>query len=349
MMKAAIFHGPGDLRVAELPRPTIREGELLVETAACAMCGSDLRTYRYGARNITPPVVLGHEISGTIVEVGHAVTGYVVGQRVAVAPAVPCGECAFCERGIETMCDRLRSIGYEFDGGFAEFLVVPATAVRAGCVNPIPENLSFIEAAVAEPLACVINAQEIVNVGSEDTVAILGAGPIGCLHANLARIRGARRIILADLRPERLRQAAEFGADVLVDASAEDVGERVSKESGGVGASVVIVAAPSHRAQEQGVAMAAKRGRINLFGGLPKSDPLIHLDANLVHYRELSVVGSYGSRPVHNRMALELLASGRIRASRLIGLVLPLDRVLDGLTAVERGVVLKVVVCPSEG
>jgi L-iditol 2-dehydrogenase len=346
MMKAAIFHGPDDLRVAELPRPTIGENELLVQTAACAVCGSDLRTYRFGARNITPPVILGHEISGTIVQAGRAVTGYVVGQRVAVAPAVPCGECAFCQRGIETMCERLRSIGYEFNGGLAEFVAVPATAVRAGCVNPIPENLSFVEAALAEPLACVINAQEIVNVGPHDTVAILGAGPIGCLHANLARVRGVRRIILADLRPERLRLAGAFGADVLIDASAEDVGERVFAETDGLGASVVIIAAPSHRAQEQGVAMAAKRGRVNLFAGLPKTDPFIQLDANLVHYRELSIVGSYGSRPVHNRLALELLASGCIRASALIGLVLPLDRVLDGLTAVEQGTVLKVVVCP---
>jgi L-iditol 2-dehydrogenase len=346
MMKAAVFHGPDDLRVAELPRPTIGDDELLVQTAACAVCGSDLRTYRFGARNITPPVVLGHEISGTIAEVGRSVTGYGVGQRVAVAPAVPCGECAFCRRGIETMCDRLRSIGYEFNGGLAEFVAVPATAVRAGCVNPIPENLSFVEAAVAEPLACVINAQEILNLGPEDTVAILGAGPIGCLHANLARVRGARRIMLADLRAERLRLAAAFGADVLIDASVEDVGERVAAETGGAGATVVIVAAPSHRAQEQGVTLAAKRGRVNLFAGLPKTDPFIRLDANLVHYRELSVVGSYGSRPAHNRTALELLASGCIRTAALIGLVLPLDRVLDGLTAVEQGTVLKVVVCP---
>jgi L-iditol 2-dehydrogenase len=346
MMKAAIFHGPDDLRVAELPRPTIGDDELLMQTAACAVCGSDLRTYRFGARNITPPVVLGHEISGTIVQVGRSVTGYVVGQRVAVAPAVPCGDCAFCRRGIETMCDRLRSIGYEFNGGLAEFMAVPASAVRAGCVNPIPEKLSFVEAAVAEPLACVINAQEIVKLGPDDSVAILGAGPIGCLHANLARIRGVRRIMLADLRPERLRLATGFGADVLIDASVDDVVERVFAETGGVGASVVIVAAPSQRAQEQGVAMAAKRGRVNLFAGLPKTEPFIRLDANLVHYRELSVVGSYGSRPVHNRMALELLASGRIHTSALIGLVLPLDRVLDGLAAVEQGAVLKVVVCP---
>jgi L-iditol 2-dehydrogenase len=345
-MKAAIFHGPGDLRISEVTQPAIAADELLVKTAACAVCGSDLRTYRFGARNITEPVVLGHEISGTIAEIGAATTQFSVGQRVAIAPAVPCGECGYCRRGIETMCDHLRSIGYEFNGGLAEYVVVPATAVRAGCVNLIPDNVSFTEAAIAEPLACVINAQELVGVGEADTVVILGAGPVGCLHANLARIRGARRVMLVEIRPERLRLAEGFDVDLVIDGSREDVRTRVMQETDGHGASVVIVAAPSHRAQEEAVTLAAKRGRINLFGGLPKTDPFVRLDANLVHYRELFVIGSYGSRPVHNRMALNLLASGRIETSKLIGLILPLDRVLEGLRAVEEGTVLKAVVCP---
>jgi L-iditol 2-dehydrogenase len=344
-MKAAVFHGPGDLRVAEMPRPQVGDAEVLLQIGACALCGSDVRTFRHGARNINRPVVLGHELSGTIVEIGAAVSGYRTGQRVAVAPAIPCGDCVYCRRGVETMCERLRSIGYEFDGGLAEFMAVPASAVRAGCVNPVPDAVPFAEAAIAEPLACIINAQELLSVGEGDTVAVIGAGPVGCLHAGLARVRGASAVVLVDMRAERLKIAEAF-ADLTIDASREDVHARVLETTHGLGASVVIVAAPSHRAQEQAIFLAARRGRINFFGGLPKADPIISLDANAVHYRELTIVGSYGSRPDHNRQALRLVAGGRLPIRSLIGLELPLDRVMEGLLAVEQGRVMKVVVRP---
>lgn len=345
-MKAAVFYGPADMRVGDVPRPAIGEREVLVKVAACAVCGSDVRTFRHGARNISKPVILGHEISGTVAEIGAELSGFTIGQRVAVAPAIPCGDCRYCRDNAETMCERLQSIGYEFDGGLAEFLSVPASAVRAGCVNTVPDHVSFDEAAIAEPLACVINAQERTGVGGGDTVVVMGAGPVGCLHVALAKVRGAAKTILIDIRPERLTLAAPFGADVLIDGSREDVRARVLGETGGGGASVVIVAAPSNRAQEQSVTLAARRGRINFFGGLPKTDPIIALDANIVHYRELSIVGSYGSRPAHNRMALDLIASGKLRTQPLIGLQLPLDRVVYGLHAIEEGRVLKVIVRP---
>jgi L-iditol 2-dehydrogenase len=218
--------------------------------------------------------------------------------------------------------------------------------VRAGCVNAVADGLTSTEAALAEPLACVINGQELLDVGPEDDVVVLGAGPVGCLHASLAKVRGARKVLMADLRPERLELARPFGADVFIDASREDVRQRVLDDTEGHGASVVIVAAPSRAAQEQAVTLAAKRGRIDFFGGLPKSDPHITLDANRVHYRELSIMGAYGSRPDHNRQALELVASGRVRVVGLVGLVLPLDRLHEGLEAVATGSVLKVVVTP---
>jgi L-iditol 2-dehydrogenase len=345
-VRAAVFYGPGDLRLEERPRPHVADDEVLLKVEACAVCGSDARTFRFGASNITAPVVIGHEVAGTLAEVGRAVTDYARDQHVAVAPAIPCGDCRFCRRGAETMCDRLRSIGYEFDGGFAEYMAVPASAVRAGCVNAVPGGLSSTEAALAEPLACVINGQELLDVGPEDDVVVLGAGPVGCLHASLAKVRGARKVLMADLRSERLELARPFGADVFVDASREDVRQRVLDETAGHGASVVVVAAPSRAAQEQAVTLAAKRGRIDFFGGLPRSDPYISLDANLVHYRELAIMGAYGSRPAHNREALELLARGRIRVADLVGLVLPLERVHEGLEAISGGSVLKVVVKP---
>lgn len=358
-MKAAVFYGPGDLRLEEVPIPVISDREILVEVEACAICGSDLRTYRHGARNITHPVIMGHEVTGTIVEVGRALRGergngsapdagrgFFKGQRVAVAPAIPCEECSYCQRGIQTMCDHLRSIGYEFDGGFARYLLVPYSAVKAGCLNPIPPNLSFVDATLAEPLACAINAQELLETGMDDTVAIVGAGPLGCLHADLAKIRGARRVIQIDLREERLKLAERFGADVFINGAHEDVESRVLQETGGGGASVVIVAAPSAQAQELAVRLAAKHGRVDFFGGLPKSQPFINLNANLVHYRELFIMGAYGSKPRQNRLALELLAAGRIHASALIGMVVGLEEIKPALEAVSQGKILKAVVQP---
>lgn len=346
-MKAAVFYGPQDLRFEERPLPVPQENELLIRVGACAICGTDLRTYRFGAANITQPVVIGHEIAGTVVEAGAAVTGWAAGDRVAVAPAVPCCECAYCRRGIHTMCDSLRSIGYQFDGGFAEYMIVPWAAVRAGCVNRIPDNLTLEEATLAEPLACAINGQELLGVGLDDTVAILGAGPLGLMHADLAKVRGAGKVILVDVLEHRLELARAFAADVLLNGEREDVAARVREETEGAGASVVIVAAPSARAQEQALTLAAKRGRVSFFGGLPKNNPCASLNSNLIHYRELFIMGAYGSMPRHNRMALDLLASGRINAASLIGLVVPLEQLLEGFEAAAQGRVLKVVVRPE--
>jgi L-iditol 2-dehydrogenase len=245
------------------------------------------------------------------------------------------------------MCDNLRSIGYQFHGGFAEYMVVPSSAIQAGCVNAIPDNLSFEEATLAEPLACVINGQELLGVGAGDTVVILGAGPIGCLHANLAKIRGARKVILADIQPRRLELARGFGADVLIDNKKEGLRDRVLQETEGAGASVVIVAAPSAAAQEESLTLAAKHGRVSFFGGLPKSNPFISFNSNLVHYKELFVMGAYGSAPRHNVAALELLAAGKIHTANLIGLLVPLERIKEGMEAVAEGRVLKAIVRPG--
>jgi len=346
-VKAAVFHGPNDLRLENLPVPAIAQDQLLLKVEACAICGSDLRTYRFGASNITEPVTLGHEIAGTIVQAGGALTGFCPGQRVAVAPAIPCLECRYCRQGMETVCDNLRSIGYQFHGGFAEFMAVPFSAVKAGCVNTIPEGLSFAEATLAEPLACAINGQELLNVGPADTVVILGAGPLGCLHADLARIRGACKVILTDLRQQRLELARQFAADVFINAQQENVEAKVLEETGGVGASVVIVAAASGAAQQQALALAAKHGRVSFFGGLPKTSPFTSINANLIHYRELFVMGAYGSKPKHNRQALELLASGQVHASSLIGMLAPLDRIEEAMEAVAQGALLKAIVQPN--
>ena len=314
---------------------------------ACGTCGTDVKIFHFGHANITLPRVMGHEVAGEIVEVGAGVDAWRAGDRVQVIAAIPDGECFQCRRGFQTVCEHLESIGYHYDGGFAEFMRVPAKVLAVDGVNRIPEEVEAAEAAVTEPLACVLNGQELANVRDGDSVVVVGAGPIGCLHVRLARARGAAQVTLIDVNPSRLELAARVEPDAMIDGSSTDPIAAVLDQTDGRGADVVITAAASKPAQEQALAMAMPRGRVSLFGGLPKDDPIIRSDSNLIHYRELSVVGAYGSAPRHNREALQLIASGRVPVADLLTDRLPLDRVADALHMVERGEGIKVVIEPN--
>jgi L-iditol 2-dehydrogenase len=246
-----------------------------------------------------------------------------------------------------TVCPNQESMGYHYDGGFAEYMVVPAKVLAVNGVNHIPSSLSFAEASVAEPLACVLNGQTLARVGEGDDVVVMGSGPIGCLHVRLARARGAARVFLVDINAERLAHAAGLvHPDATVVASETDVVEAVGKLTDGRGADVVITAAASGKAQEQAIAMAARQGRISFFGGLPKDDPVIACDANLVHYRELTIVGANGSSPAHNAEALRLIASGEVPVADLITHRLGLEDALDAFAIVARGEAIKVTIEP---
>jgi L-iditol 2-dehydrogenase len=265
---------------------------------------------------------------------------------VQVIAAIPDGTCHYCQRNQETVCENLESMGYQYDGAFAEYMRVPKKVLDRDGVNRIQEHVSYEAAALTEPLACVLNGQEIAGVGKEDEVVILGAGPIGCLHVRLARARGARSVTLIDVNQLRLDLAARSEPDAMINGSEEDAVETVRKLTDGRGADVVITATGAGPAQEQALEMAARRGRISLFGGLPKDKPIIRFDSNLVHYRELFVVGAYGSAPRHNRDALGLISSGDVVVDDLITHRLPLDEVKEGIGTVTTGEGLKVVVGP---
>ena len=343
-MKAALLQDIGRLEVAEVRKPRAPEGGILIKVGACAICGTDVKVYRHGHRLIKPPRITGHEIAGVVVEVGKGVEGVQKGDRVAIAPVVSCGNCRPCRQGYITMCDNLKAIGYHFDGGFAEYMVVPPEAVRAGCVNKVPDGLSVEEAALAEPLACCINAQELARVGLGQTVLVIGAGPIGILNIQLAKALGAVKTILADISPARLQMSSFVEAEAMVDLAKEKLPERIKDETGGAGADVVIVACAARPALEGALALAAKRGRVCFFGGLPKDDPMIAFNANDLHYKELTVVGNHGSTPLQNRLALDLLGSGRVNASALITHKIGIEEILKGLEITEKAEGLKVIV-----
>lgn len=346
-MKVVRFHAPGDVRIEDAPEPTPGPTDVKIRVRACSTCGTDVKISRFGHHHIAPPRVMGHEIAGEIVEVGADVTGWQPGDRVQVIAAIPCGQCAECRRGRMTVCPNQVSMGYHFDGGFAEHMVVPHNVLAVDGLNRIPEGLSFAEASVAEPLACVLNGQNLAGVGESDDVVVVGSGPIGCLHVRLARSRGAARVFLVDLNRERLDLAANLvQPDAAICGAETDVVDAVLKLTEGRGADVVITATAAGVAQEQAVQMSARQGRISFFGGLPKDKPVISLDSNLVHYRELTIVGANGSSPEHNKEALRLIANGSVPVADLITHRLPLDRALDAFGIVARGEAIKVTIEP---
>jgi L-iditol 2-dehydrogenase len=318
-MKAILVRAPMDFGLQDVPKPECPPAGLLLEVAACGLCGSDLRTLRSGHRKVTLPWILGHEISGQIAELGTRYQGpWQQGDRLSVAPLVYCGQCDFCQSGQYELCEGYREIAQAWPGGFAEYLAVPEEAIHRGTIRLVPEGLDMSLAAIAEPVSSCIHAQEKGAVGLGDTVVVIGTGPVGCIHIALARARGADTVLAVDINEHRLAQAGRFHPDALIDASENDVLNEIRKLTNGRGAEVVITANPSPQAQVQAVEIARKGGRILLFGGLPKTDSRPPIDMNLVHYNALHLIGTTIFAPRHHRQALQLLADGRIDGNALI-------------------------------
>jgi L-iditol 2-dehydrogenase len=347
IMKAAFLQELGRLEIRDTARPEPGPGEVLVRVRACGICGSDLRSFRHGHHALRLPAILGHEISGEVAALGAGVTGLLVGQHVALTPAVSCGHCDACLNGHPNRCPDLLSIGENLPGGLAEYVLAPARSLEGGFLLPVPAEVSDDAASLVEPLSCILNGQELAGIGLGDNVVVIGLGPVGCMHIAVARQRGAQRIIASDVSAERLRRAHPFGADAYLDGSQQDIVAAVREMTAGQGADVVIVACPSGQAQVQAVQMAALGGRISLFGGLPKDKPVIPLDANLVHYRELRITGAFGMTSRHVRMALQLAAKGFIDTRHLVTHHFPLDEAAQAFEAAADSASLRVIVNPA--
>lgn len=348
-MLALRFYAPEDLRLEDVPEPTCGTDEVKIRVKNCSTCGTDVKIRKNGHQNLTPPRIIGHEIAGEVVEVGSGVAGdWKPGDRVQVIAAVPCGKCHECRKGWMAVCQNQTSVGYQYDGGFAEYMIVPREVLAVDGMNRIPDGVGFAEASAAEPFACAINAQEQLGIEPGDDVVIFGAGPIGCLHVRIARgVHRAGRVILVDINSERLKMSADaVQPDVVINASEVNIVEEILKLTDGRGADVVITATPANITQEQAVSMAARNGRISFFGGLPKTNPTITLDSNLVHYRQLHIHGANGSAPEHNRRALDYIASGEVPVADLITRRIRLRDVMDAFGIVERGEAIKVTVEP---
>ncbi len=346
-MLAAVYEDIENISVKQVRDPETPVGGVLLKVKSGAICGSDLRTYHHGSKFFKPPWIIGHEIAGEVIEVDKNVTSVEVGDRVTVAAGVPCGTCRACTQGWTHLCTEVMAHGFHYPGGFAEYMPVTARGVEQNALSKISDHVHYNQAVLAEPLSCVINGQQLVNVSLGDTVVVIGAGPIGCMHVEVARARGAMKIILIEQNKLRLRQAEAFGADVYIDASTEDSVARVLELTNNLGADVVISACPAKIAQAQAVEMAALRGRVSFFGGLPKTDSIAPIDGNIIHYKELAIFGAFASSPAQNKLALAMISRGQINTDAIVTHQLSLTEIEKGIGLMERGEALKVVLIPD--
>jgi len=347
-MKAAVYYGPGDIRVEERPEPKCEAGGLVVRVRCCAICGTDLKLATVGNPRCHPPRIIGHEMVGEIVHAGQDVRGFAAGDRITLATTVACGECPYCARNLGNLCPNAKPISYDYDGAFAEYLAIPRAAVSGGNVIKVPDSVDDEYAALAEPLSCAINAQELAGVGSGDKVLIIGGGPLGALHAALAKAIGAADVAVVERSELRLSLLRKIEGLTVIDGVHEDVSQVVSERTSGLGADVVIVCAPTRQAQEDSLQYARKGGAISLFASLPKGEADITLDSRAIHYGELRVVGASDSRPEHVRRAIELMAGGKIDLRGIVTHRVSLEDIHQGLELMKNTQSLKVMVYPRE-
>ncbi|MDY6912936.1 MAG: alcohol dehydrogenase catalytic domain-containing protein [Planctomycetota bacterium] len=346
-MLAAILHGQNDLQIEEVPKPQISPDEVLLRCKAVSICGTDMRIYRFGHKDLPDETkrILGHELAGEVAEVGQNVKGTREGTRVAVAPNFGCGICKMCQRGWFHLCPDYGAIGLTVDGGMAEYVRIPKIALQQGCLLEMPAGLSFEEAAINEPFACVYNGYTRCPTRPADVVLIVGAGPIGIMHIQMSRLAGAAKIIIADIIASRLKLARRLGADETV-TNRKDLVDSVMELTGRRGADVVITACPSPEVQEMVVDLAADHGRVNFFGGLPKGKERINLNSNLIHYKELTITGSHGCCTYHCRKALELQGSKSVDLKPVVTNVFKLSEAKQAMAAALEGKGLKTVLQP---
>ncbi len=346
-MKAVVVNAPGDFGVYEIDKPICPEGGMLVKVIACGLCGSDLRTLRSGHHRIELPFTIGHEISGEVEQLGNNYSGnWEIGDKLAISPLAYCGKCNFCRGGKFELCNNYKEIGQHWQGGLAEYIAIPEEAVRLGTILKIPDGLDPDIATLVEPLSSCVNAQEAGEVGLGDVVVIIGAGPIGTFHVELARARGAETVIVADISDDRLKLMEQYQPDFLIDSTKIDLVSEIRKITNGYGADVVITANPAPESQIQAVQMAKKGGRILLFGGLPKEKSTPQIDMNIVHYNALKLIGTTIFSPRHNQIALKLVADGKISGDKFISHIMPLNNFVEGAKLALAGKARKVVFKP---
>jgi L-iditol 2-dehydrogenase len=324
-MMAAVLYGKEHLQVEPVAVPTIESGDILVRVKVALTCGTDVKVFRrgYHARMIVPPAVFGHELAGDVVAVGEDVTNFTVGQRVVAANSAPCGECFFCKRGLENLCEDLLFN----NGAYAQYIRIPARIVQRNTYL-IPDRVGYQDAALVEPLACVVRGFEESAPQAGDTVAIVGLGPIGLMFVKLAKLYGCR-VIAVGRRKTQLDRAAALGADELIVAGEHSDPVKTTREmTHGRGVDIAIEAVGKPETWQWAVNMVRRGGTVNFFGGCP-NESKVNLDTALLHYSEITCKASFHHTPAYIRKALELVCAGHITASVFVNKEEPLANLLE--------------------
>jgi len=325
-MKAALLYGVKDLRLEYIDIPEIGEKEVLVKIKAATTCGTDVKIYERGYVSIgfvKYPQLFGHEWAGEIVEIGDKVEKFKKGMRVRAGNSAPCFTCPLCREEKYNLCENRTWLW----GAYSEYIKVPEEIVKYN-MQEIPSHLSFEEAAITEPLACVIHGDRKAGIKIGDSVAIIGSGAIGILHLQVAKIMGAKKVIIIDLIDERLEIARKLGADEIINSGKEDIVESVKKLTNGRGADVVIEAVGIPKTWEQALKLVKKGGTVLEFGGCPPGTK-IEIETELLHYKEVTVLGTFHANPHDFEIALEMISSGAIKVKPLITRKMNLDNIKE--------------------
>jgi L-iditol 2-dehydrogenase len=342
-MKAAVLYGREDVRIERVDVPKLQPGDVLLRTRVALTCGTDAKVFRrgYHAKMIVPPAVFGHEVAGVVEEVGAGADGPEPGTSVVAANSAPCGECYYCRHEMSNLCDDLLF----WNGAYAEFARIPARVVRKNLL-PLEDGVTFREAAMVEPLACVIRGVEESWIGRGQSVAVIGTGPIGLMFVALARMRGAH-VVAAGRTRERLDKALEMGAEsVVVSRQGEDLAEALRRKSpDGRGADVVIEAVGLPATSEAAVRAVRKGGVVQLFGGCP-ADTSIGIDSQRLHYQELTIKSTFHHTPESVRKAFRLIADGHVDPNLFITADAPLESLPQVLGRMGKAGGLKTAILP---
>lgn len=339
-MRAAVLRGPGDLSVENIDEPLCPERGAVIEVIACAVCPTDIKMVRAGQKDLTYPRVLGHEVVGTVEKT--CSSNLHVGDTVQIWPGIPCGRCPSCLRGWDNMCSAQGIVGFNRDGGFAERMAVPGELIDGHGANILPDGLDPVMATLTEPLACCVHGQHLARIEASDSVAIFGAGPMGLMHTALAHSKGAR-VMVVEPDQRRREVALHMGAEHAVDPAREPF-EAIVEWTAKRGADVAVLATPEVKMDDRLLRAMAPRGRICAFSGLKRGSSQSDVDINILHYRELTLVGAYGCTCASDTEALRTLASGRLDLRPLISRRMSLGSIEEAFTLIEERVALKCVI-----
>ena len=346
-MLAIRYYEPGKLRAEEVAIPEPGPGELVVKNFVSLTCGTDVKMYKRGHLLIKPPQIIGHEFAGTVSAVGSGVANFSVGMKVVAANSAPCNKCFYCRVHQPNLCEHLNDclIGFTWPGTYAEYVTIPEHIVRQNTFG-VPDGVKLENVASLEPLACVVHGWDLVSgVSSGGTALIIGGGPIGLLHAQLARLHGARQVVLCDVVSDRLKEAENVGVDATVNSASEDLASRVRALTEGRGADIVVEAVGRRETWESAAGLCRKGGTVLLFGGCP-SGTSTSFDAERIHYGELHIQGSFHHTPAAVERAFRLIVSGQVSIGPLISHEMPLERAEEALQLMGNGKSLKIALRP---